>query len=972
VKVGRSCIFLAFLFRCVSASAQPQPADELVAHARQVTFEQGARVALPEFERALVLYQKARNQHGEAVTLGYIGFSYYNLSEYQKALDYLQRALRMKEQLGDRLEQGKTLGHLGLVYWALGNYAQAIREHTNSLAIARQMGDPQLEGSELNNLGLVHDEVGDYSRSLQEYQEALKVNRAIGFARGEGDALGNIGGWYLLLGRYTDALPYYEQSLALDERRNLRPSMSLDLGNLGLCLSAMGRTTESLAAFDRALKLARETGQKKDEADWHKGKGSTVLRSGKYDAALAEYRLALEIYQQAGLQRELIEGLQDLGNLHIMLGDAASAEAEFRQAMEAAQKIGHPRGVTTSLMALGDLEWRRKRYQQAITLYQDALTRARQSNNRGHVAASLVKLAVTDTDLHRTREALQNAEQALEAARAMGSRPLESEALLVIGESERGSEQFTRALEHYTNGETIAKTVDDLDLGWRFSYAQGQALEALDRPQEAIRAYERAVKLIESVRSQLREDRFRAGYIEDKYQVYVSLVRLLLKLGRIPEAFGFAEKMRGQSYAALLSRSAPRAQSQAEVELRERIRQLQRQLDEENAKSPSDRRGQKSAAFSTALAEAEHAYQNLLDDLRAADPDYAAARTSAPPPIEELQRRLTGDTALIEYVSTESSLGIFVLTSRGLQATTSPLCSADLRSKVELLRDLLARGSSADWRKPAESLRRFLVDPIERTGWLDKITKLYIVPHGTLHYLPFGLLPKAGANRYLIEDYVLAYLPAAAALVRQPGPAADRTLFAVAPARTKLTYAQEEARSIGEFFPSEKQVLVGASATESSFKRDASRYQVLHLATHGYFNKLNPLFSALELEADQTDDGRLEVHEILNLRLKADLVALSACETALGSGYFAEAPAGDDFVGLTRAFLYAGSTAVLATLWEVNDRSALDLMRSFYRALPRLGKAQGLAEAQRAALRQGGRYAHPYFWAPFVLVGEMK
>jgi CHAT domain-containing protein len=291
---------------------------------------------------------------------------------------------------------------------------------------------------------------------------------------------------------------------------------------------------------------------------------------------------------------------------------------------------------------------------------------------------------------------------------------------------------------------------------------------------------------------------------------------------------------------------------------------------------------------------------------------------------------------------------------------------------VELLRDLLARENLPDWRKPAESLRRFLVDPIERAGWLDKITKLYIVPHGTLHYLPFGLLPREGVHRYLIEDYVLAYLPAAAALLRRRGPGAEGTLFAVAPARTKLAYAQEEAGSISEFFPSEKRVLVGASATESSFKRDAGRYQILHLATHGYFNKLNPLFSALELEADQSDDGRLEVHEILNLRLKANLVALSACETALGSGYFAEAPAGDDFVGLTRAFLYAGSPAVLATLWEVNDRSALDLMRSFYRALPQWGNAQALAEAQRAVVRQGGRYAHPYFWAPFVLVGEMK
>ena len=154
----------------------------------------------------------------------------------------------------------------------------------------------------------------------------------------------------------------------------------------------------------------------------------------------------------------------------------------------------------------------------------------------------------------------------------------------------------------------------------------------------------------------------------------------------------------------------------------------------------------------------------------------------------------------------------------------------------------------------------------------------------------------------------------------------------------------------------------------------APHYRLLHLATHGYFNKLNPLLSGLQMEADAVHDGRLELHEILGLRLDADLVTLSACQTGLGSGYFAQVPAGDDFVGLTRAFLYAGSTAVLATLWEVDDASTLALMKQFYGGFqPATGtedKANALALAQRALL-SSREYKHPYFWAPFVLVGEM-
>jgi CHAT domain-containing protein len=128
----------------------------------------------------------------------------------------------------------------------------------------------------------------------------------------------------------------------------------------------------------------------------------------------------------------------------------------------------------------------------------------------------------------------------------------------------------------------------------------------------------------------------------------------------------------------------------------------------------------------------------------------------------------------------------------------------------------------------------------------------------------------------------------------------------------------------------------------------------------------------VELETDASDDGRLEVHEILGLRLNAHLVTLSACDTALGGGYFTEVPAGDDLVGLTRAFLLAGSSSVLASLWAVNDRSTMALMRSFYAQWPKTDKATALTLAQRQMRRSGGRYTHPYFWAAFVLVGQME
>jgi CHAT domain-containing protein len=219
---------------------------------------------------------------------------------------------------------------------------------------------------------------------------------------------------------------------------------------------------------------------------------------------------------------------------------------------------------------------------------------------------------------------------------------------------------------------------------------------------------------------------------------------------------------------------------------------------------------------------------------------------------------------------------------------------------------------------------------------------------------------------------VLGYLPAAAALVyTSASTGSGKSVLAMAPSSTRLRFTQRESQSVSELFPRQNMLLVGNRATESSFKRLATNYDVIHLATHGYFNKLNPLLSGLILEPDAGEDGRLEVHEILELNLHAELVTLSACDTALGSGYFAEVPAGDDLVGLTRAFMFAGSPTVLASLWEVNDRSAVQLMRNFYGHLRDSDKATALAQAQRE-MQARGLYRHPYYWGAFTLVGRMK
>jgi len=191
----------------------------------------------------------------------------------------------------------------------------------------------------------------------------------------------------------------------------------------------------------------------------------------------------------------------------------------------------------------------------------------------------------------------------------------------------------------------------------------------------------------------------------------------------------------------------------------------------------------------------------------------------------------------------------------------------------------------------------------------------------------------------------------------------------MAPSSAHLPYAPAEVRGIGKIFTENSRVVVGKEATKTLFQQIAGDYDYLHLATHASLNRNAPSLSALELEPDKQNDGRLELYEIAGMKLHARLITLSACETALGKGYFTDTPGGDEFVGITRAFLGAGGQSVMASLWPVNDESTRDLMIRFYRHLLATDSAEALAKAQREIRAGDPRYRHPYYWAPFVMVG---
>lgn len=969
-------LLVAILAAAVSLSLSAGTPEDDLNSAIAVYRTDGAEQALPRFEQLLSDFTEDGDRRNAAYAERFVGESHWRLGNYEVARRHLAHALVMMRQLDYRPGEGKTLNVLGLLEWDSGHYDQAMAHFRQASQIAAESGDRRLAGATMNNLGLVMDELGDYRNSLANYRKALELYEGADFQRGESDTLGNIGGVHLLLGQYREALKYYQRALTISESLAHRASLSLDHGNLALCYLGLGQQEEALRHFDLALEFAVAAGMRKEEALWQQGKGNALIRGGQYDLGLEIHRAALATYEEIDARSLLTQSLHDMGRVHLDLGDPLSAEEYFLRARDLARDMGQEQIVSASLLSLGDLSFRRERLDQAASHYREALERTTTAGELNYEVRSRLSLA----EVHRARSQFDAAEEesrkALAIAERVGAEYLRNEAWYEIAEAERCREEPDAALEAYRKAEGNPGHVGDPSLLWKIHHGRAKSLLQLGRRQEAIVELEAAVLVIESVREQVKAERFRAGYLQDKYQVYIDLVRLRLELGQIPQAFSTAERLRARSFLDQLENQGPMTHNEAErrrvTALRERVRQLQTVLDEERQLPWQDRRQMAINTFSSELLIAEREYQAFLDDMR--------QRTGEGPGIEapsllELQTQVKDDDALVEYLVDDDRLMIFVLRSDGIEAVVTQIRYADLVAKIRLVRELMQSPGNPHWWEPAASLADILLRPLREQQLLEGVTHLVLIPHDILNYLPFAALPLGDTPRdpLLMERFTLSYLPTATLLASQPA-ASDppQSLLAVAPANARLRFAAAEARSIAALYQPDALLLSGAAATESAFKAQAGNYEVLHLSTHGYFNAINPLLSGLALEPDARNDGRLEVHEILGLRLQASLVTLSACTTGLGSGYFNALPAGDEFVGLTRAFLLAGSQTVLSTLWEVDDRSTVELMQGFYEQEVVVGNtnpAQSLAVIQRG-LRRTREFNHPFYWAPFVLVGN--
>lgn len=487
------------------------------------------------------------------------------------------------------------------------------------------------------------------------------------------------------------------------------------------------------------------------------------------------------------------------------------------------------------------------------------------------------------------------------------------------------------------------------NLYWVALYERALIALKEGRHEEGIRLLAQSVEAIESVRSTISFEAAKIGFAGDKQTVYAALIGALAVAGDWHQAFLYAERAKARALVDLL---AQRRDLGPPPSADDKVRDLFAHAATVDS----------SVGFATAdeTMRGIKVVADARDTLSNVAPEAASLISVQKVEVAEIVSRMSADETLVDYYVQGEDLYAFVLNGKSIKGFK--LSAKGLEEEVRAFREAIDR-RAANAMDTGRSLYDRLIRPLlaDLNG-----SKLIIAPHGVLHYVPFAAL--SDGEGYLVDRFSLRLIPSASTLVylRTDQPKKLGKLLALGnpdlgSRALDLPNAQVEAVTIAAMFP-DSRALVRAEASKSAVKELGNGFLMLHFATHGRFDADAPLSSGLYLAKGSAPDGVLTVSDLYSLRWDVDLVTLSACETGLG-----KVANGDDVIGLTRGFLYAGARSIVASLWKVDDAATARLMESFYRNLGQNDKREALRLAQIETRRQ---YPEPWFWAAFNILGR--
>ncbi len=958
--------------------------------------------ALPDLERALALRQETKFAWGQADTLLVIGNNFRMWGKWEEARRRAAEALALARAAEDRSLVVRCLREIGNHYSGEYRPAEALRWYEEALALARHVdfNSPSEVATVLNAIGNTRLLEGRYDLARARYTEALALAQG---ANARGEAINSLQGLAEIesyQGELEEARALYENALGLARDvdndwacANLHQS----LANL---LAKIGDAAATFREHDSALEVWTGLSNVWGQAAVRSNRAKDRIQFGDYAAATEDLDAAEALARSIGEKQILTAIRFNRAEIHSAQGAYAASVAEYEGALVSSREMGHTRFVMVAL--------------QRIAAGCRLLGEEVAGQGRAEEAAGLF------------RKAAERGEEALGLARESRARIAEGEILTELAAVALGRGDLGAAANMAAEAGRLVEASGAKEALWQWRYIRSRIAESAGDLAAARTERLAAIEVLQTLRASLSGSAVsEEGFLKSKVAIYESMVSLLGRIiaqeppgeGRlrlVEEAQGFVARARFE----VLSRdtSALTAGSGA-LDAYRRLESEIARLERERREALGQGNREKADRVTRIIADRDRDLTRELMRLSASDPDLQARLKFDPRVTARAVRSAPDGARLVVYFVGESRLFLWVYGRSGFlewkeHAIGRKELNALLRRAGELLQEMVDRvgrreatgrgfGPAAEqattnppWyrdniralRETLGELYAALIGPV--SAHVDAADPLLLLPYGQLNYLPFEALVAPdgaflGAKKRLAYFTTERHMERTLGRIARPPPRHEPHWVGFADPRGKLVDAIEEANAIEALFPRhELYTKETGNATEAQLLRMPADTTVLHFATHGYLNSREPGASFLELAEEGggagEGDGRLEACEVLDRFETAPcvtsgslrLVVLAACDTARAQ----DSPQAE-LLGMPNEFALAGAPAVVASLWSVYSYTTTDLMIDFYKGM--LEEQSDLAGALRNArnemiAKRDGRYAHPFYWAPFLLFGDWR
>lgn len=961
----------------------------------------------------------AERSHVQAVTASTTAARFYADGAKAQAREHYRHALASWPSR-DVAGRARTLVALALLARSNDALAEAADFFRRGLAAWRLVGHRDSEATTLNRLGLTLDKLGDSLAARRCFEQALVIWRALEDRGGEALVRLNLCLVLQRQGAFEEARDCYRAGLELVRELKQANRETVVLSNLAGVFWKLGEPDRALALYDDVLRRSEAQGAEARRGRVLSNRALLYYELGEAEQALLDHGEALSLFRRLEARGLEATSLSHLGTTHLDLGDLDRARTYLEQALALQQRTGDQRGAAATWRGLGRTYGRQEAWPKAFDAYAEALTLSRSLEDRRGEATLLTLLGQAHLRVGRSRRAVSELERAIAMHRQLGDRRQAAQAVLALGRARHSLGELDRASDSFIEARAAFRTVRD-------RAQEVWALEATARLERdrgrlpaALAAIETAVGLLEDLRTTVGGLRQRASFLGARRGVYELNIDLLMArhleqpdAGYDRQAFAVSERARSRALLDLI-----RADTKLDRDLRRRVRAATRSLavrtERQMAVLARAHEPAEATAADRAVVTALATLEAVRAEARLGSPDYARLVDGDTAGVEDVAALLDPGTLLLEYALGEGRSFLWAIGPASFASYALPG-----RETIEgLARQAHADLSTLDLRtgrtspKALEALGTMLLGPV--VARIDRARRLVVVPDGALHYLPFAALPRPDRPEPVVMRHEVVHLPSASTLAGQrrrvlrpatktiavladpvfdrndprlpitrpsqpdqappvegPGP---RLRSAVA-GLGRLPATGREAIAITDLVASaeERLVALGPDAhRERVLGGELADYRFLHFATHGSINTRHPELSGLVLATydkhGRQRNGFLSMDDVHGLDLRAEMVVLSGCQTALGREI-----RGEGLLGLTHGFMVAGVPRLAASLWSVQDEATAQLMAHFYRGVLTEGKpaAAALAAAQRAIREQRSR-SDPYFWSAFVLVGDWR